>query len=1004
MSDARIKIAILGGGIAGLTTAFELTEHDPKGKLYDISVYTLGWRLGGKAAVGRGANNRILEHGLHVWAGFYDNAFDLVQRVYAALGYPQEAWRRAFEGVNHVTVMESIDGNWKPWLLEAMPNRLDPGLGPEPPSPLAAVRQLLLQLAHFAANFIPIDPNPQHHAARVRELSMIVSGREVTASDTALSLAGEAARRLPDNPRLLGEADRRTLLGLLTSAQGHVAAMSVLPSAENDDRRRASILISLALALLRGILEDVIFDGYAAIDNQEWSEWLAKHGCTRDLLDSAPVRACYDYVFGYLRGERKVGAGTGTHLLLRFLLTYKGSFFYTLRAPMGDFLIAPIYHLLRRRGVRFEFFHRLDELRLSEDGSEIAEIVLTRQVDLRRPEKQYFPLVKIRGVAPELEGWSWPATPRYAQIKDGDELKRYDLESAWTDWTNRGRRILKRLSPDRGAKAPPEADTFDFAVLAVGLGALLPICSELTKRYPETWGNFLTKVSTVQTVAAQLWLKPTTEELGWPDARTVLTAFEKLGDSPDYIFHSWEDNSGLLARERWDESSWPATLAYFAGVFPEMAEPPPPGPCPDFPEAQHRRAYDALRRFMENRLPVLWPAARDPSTSDFRWELLAAPDELTGPARLSAQYVRANINPSDRYVLSVPGSLGYRLQPDQSGLRNLLLAGDWVRTGLSAGCIEAAVMAGRAAAQSITGARMTIPGNDPDGTLLPMSLLPLIGVGHKLKRTIAGGIGSMDAHCAVIDADPAHLKHMLPPGLILVPPRSWKKHKLIFLFGRQRNVRPGFVPLGGMNYHEFVELIPYVMREDGKNPAGGPFSYMPHLLLDQLAPVLIGVSLYGYKKRLAHISSEAGAFDIRSDLGTARALFSTVGMPGSSSDFKNLHNLCAILRQPLVSRAPTGAWIYSRLEFAFDLAVFQPVVGEAVIDPGIVWSDDGKPKGYKFHSISNDPFGAFRMSADWSLSLPLSAGNLSDHPVPPDLRRFASIWTQTALGQLNRLY
>jgi predicted NAD/FAD-dependent oxidoreductase len=63
--------------------------------------------------------------------------------------------------------------------------------------------------------------------------------------------------------------------------------------------------------------------------------------------------------------------------------------------------------------------------------------------------------------------------------------------------------------------------------------------------------------------------------------------------------------------------------------------------------------------------------------------------------------LRVNINPSDRYVLSVKDSLDSRMTADGSGIGNLYLAGDWVRTGLNAGCVEAAVMAGQAAAKAI---------------------------------------------------------------------------------------------------------------------------------------------------------------------------------------------------------------------------------------------------------------------------------------------------------------
>lgn len=144
-SKTTTKVAILGGGISALTAAFELTEHDPDNS-YDITVYTLGWRLGGKAAVGRDTSryDRAYEHGLHIWAGFYDNAFDVVKRLYERLGADRDAWKSCFTPLNHFTVMENFDDKWKPWLIEFPPNSLEPGLGPAPPfTPWALLVQFL---------------------------------------------------------------------------------------------------------------------------------------------------------------------------------------------------------------------------------------------------------------------------------------------------------------------------------------------------------------------------------------------------------------------------------------------------------------------------------------------------------------------------------------------------------------------------------------------------------------------------------------------------------------------------------------------------------------------------------------------------------------------------------------------------------------------------------------------------------------------------------------------
>ena len=95
----KTQIAILGGGIGALTAAFELTEQDPENERYDITVYARP-SLGGNAW-SAGTSIRIwraLEHGLHIWAGFYDDTFDLVQRLYARLKRSPNEWRSKFEG------------------------------------------------------------------------------------------------------------------------------------------------------------------------------------------------------------------------------------------------------------------------------------------------------------------------------------------------------------------------------------------------------------------------------------------------------------------------------------------------------------------------------------------------------------------------------------------------------------------------------------------------------------------------------------------------------------------------------------------------------------------------------------------------------------------------------------------------------------------------------------------------------------------------------------------
>ena len=74
---------------------------------------------------------------------------------------------------------------------------------------------------------------------------------------------------------------------------------------------------------------------------------------------------------------------------------------------------------------------------------------------------------------------------------------------------------------------------------------------------------------------------------------------------------------------------------------------------------------------------------------------------MTGSERLDSQYWRANVDPSDLYVQSLPGTDQYRLQPGRSGFSNLAVAGDWTDNGLNAGCVEGATRSGQLAAEAV---------------------------------------------------------------------------------------------------------------------------------------------------------------------------------------------------------------------------------------------------------------------------------------------------------------
>ena len=134
MSGVR-RVAILGGGMASLAACVELTSDPSWATRYEITVYQMGWRLGGKGASSRNlaTGGRIEEHGLHLWMGWYENAFRLMRECYAELGRdrstcPIADWRDAFAPASLIGVAEHRpDGRWVPWKVVFPPSEGVPG-------------------------------------------------------------------------------------------------------------------------------------------------------------------------------------------------------------------------------------------------------------------------------------------------------------------------------------------------------------------------------------------------------------------------------------------------------------------------------------------------------------------------------------------------------------------------------------------------------------------------------------------------------------------------------------------------------------------------------------------------------------------------------------------------------------------------------------------------------------------------------------------------------------
>ena len=128
------RVLVLGGGMAGLVAAWRLSEPGWRERFSSITVLERGFRLGGKGASSRGRHGRVEEHGLHVWIGYYENAFRVMRECYAELdrdrtapSCPIRGWRDAFLPTGALGLFDRDPDGWGPWVARFSTNRLLPG-------------------------------------------------------------------------------------------------------------------------------------------------------------------------------------------------------------------------------------------------------------------------------------------------------------------------------------------------------------------------------------------------------------------------------------------------------------------------------------------------------------------------------------------------------------------------------------------------------------------------------------------------------------------------------------------------------------------------------------------------------------------------------------------------------------------------------------------------------------------------------------------------------------
>lgn len=699
------KIAVLGGGMGSLTSVYQLTSDPDWKNKYDITVYQIGWRLGGKGASGRNIaeGDRIEEHGLHLWFGFYDNAFKVIQQVYEdnnrPSGTPLSTWQEAFTGDDFICLEELINGKWLHWPFKIRSNNLTPGDTTPPPTIegyiIRIVDWICQQHEEFTQNASPAVHVELFTQKNNGDLDYYKEkyNQFLVDEKTMFTEPGKILLTAASNA-----ADMRNYSGLkyiLYDLKAWIKSMKEKLENVENDLRRYFILADLGVITVKGMIDDNIIEkGFDTINQYDYKQWLTLHGANQITVDSAIVQAVYGLVFGG-KDQYTFEAGTALRGLLRLGLTFKGNVYYRMMAGMGDAIFAPMYEVLQKRGVKFQFFSKITNLGLDAQNN-IGTISMDIQATLAQGVSDYDPLIIVN----DLPGW--PNFPNTKLLAQGNEIstQNVNLESYYSTWKPVEEKILQK------------GQDFDLVILGISIGALPTMAKELIAQN-DAWKKMVEQVIPVSTIAFQLWFNTSIQTMEWPYSKDGLALLGSYQEPYD----TWADMSDLIDRENWPASSSPKNISYFCGPTPQpqantILENAQKGHFGDaaFPDTQTGLAKQAALDYLQKLTPHLWPGIwRGQNSFDF--SKLIDTSNSEGMARFEAQFFRANIDPTELYVMSFTGSSAFRLKTDQTAsFGNLYITGDWIDNGFNAGCIEATVMAGLQTARALSGMRFEISG------------------------------------------------------------------------------------------------------------------------------------------------------------------------------------------------------------------------------------------------------------------------------------------------------
>ena len=451
-------------------------------------------------------------------------------------------------------------------------------------------------------------------------------------------------------------------------------------------------MIDTAAAVIIGFMEDNLLEkGFNTINHLDFHQWLKKHGASKTTLDSGFVLMHYDKIMSYTNGDihkPDMEAGTALQLYLPLYFCCKGAFYWDQEAGLGDAIFAPIYEVLKRRGVVFKFFHKVEELVLNSNSKFVEEIRMTKQVRLLTEE--YNPLIKVKGLP------SWPNEPKYKEIINQEayllQQHNIDLESFWTNWTRVYEESFKHPIPEVILRRGKD---FDIIVYGIPVGSLASLCPELLDKSPSLRAAN-EHIGRIPSFNLQFW---GTTDLEYDPKKSFNFRILDARQRKSYLTFY---NDDILKSEDWKAQGLEPNHLLYIVYMPDISHfEIPPGNNTLFP----KEMTEEIKGLYMQTLPEVLRSMGSNSFQDgvFNWTVLADPENRAGVERFDSQYVRLNFSPSDHYTQVLANTSQYRITTDGAGFDNIYFTGDWIQNGINYGTIEGAITSGLLTSKAISG-------------------------------------------------------------------------------------------------------------------------------------------------------------------------------------------------------------------------------------------------------------------------------------------------------------